>query len=198
MPPHYHIELEEFGFPDSLGDSKANFRLQVDLRYEDAAGKFAVETAVLPGLHVYWECSKKENKENKNEEGPGLLVRKNDQPSVDLEKAGPWGKRLRLSAVELYELRVTVFDVDREDWYEKLGNFIKGGLGVLGVTSKPLEPLMDGIATGIGKLLVRGDGKVLIVLSADPKEGGDEGVKAWTLKRCGYCLKFTAKRVPAN
>lgn len=41
------------------------------------------------------------------------------RPEFDIIRVGPWGKHFRIKADELHEMRVTVFDMDREDWWDK-------------------------------------------------------------------------------
>ena len=52
----YEITLDEFRFPARLPGRKANFRLIVELRYQNKRGDFDTESAVLPGLDAFWEC----------------------------------------------------------------------------------------------------------------------------------------------
>ena len=139
----------------------------------------------------------------KHGEEPGALVRTFDEdlkeakPVVNLNRAGPWGTRFRLSADNLYELRVTVFDVNREDWVDKMGDFVKGVFGVIGgAVSKVLKPLVDETATGVGKRMVKGDDKVLVVLSETGVDA--ENGKKWTLQRYGYDLEFTATPITTS
>ena len=98
----YSIEITKFRFPVDLGDAKANFRLQVDLRHRDDNGSFGIHTVVLPGLDLYWECSKDDNEAGRFK-ADGHLVRKEGEqesgkrtwePEVDFTKVGPWGKRV--------------------------------------------------------------------------------------------------------
>ena len=94
------IELTRFRFPAGLPDRKANFRLQVAVRYR-AGNEYEVKTVIMPGLDIYWECSKERNQEARVSEGPGALVRAANGNEIDIGKAGAWGRRFRVRASEL-------------------------------------------------------------------------------------------------
>lgn len=189
----YRFELTEFTFPAGLSDSKANFRMQVDVRYT-SGDDVEVDTVILPGVDVYWECSKGRNKKGgENGEGAGMLVRKTGQSSewpseLDMQKAGPWGTRFRLSADELHELRVVVFDVNRQDWVEKMTGFVKEAFSVLsGAVPKKLKPFVDEAATSVGKRMARGDDKILVTMSATRDDDN-----RWVMSRNGFTVKLSS------
>ncbi len=199
----YEIEIAKFQFPQDLDGDKANFRLQVDLRYQTAGGTFDLHTVIMPGLDLFWECD--EAKNQKGEHTPdGHLVRlvKDGkwQPEVDLRKAGPWARRFRLHANELYELRVTVFDVNRKDWFEGFGKAIgkmmsmaTGGIPGIGGL---LKPLADDAASSIGRRITGDDDRVdvLEVYSADFRKNKTGG-GTWSIAHAGYLLTFKASPV---
>ena len=216
--PGSFIELTHFAFPD-LDDDHANFRFQVDLRYRKSNGDFTTKSVIMPGLSSYWECSKEENdkrseKDRKQkDEYKRLCVRKlkgdaqqnskNGEKydnQIDVEKLDFWDKSFRVNSTHLYELRVSVFDVDRDDWYDKLVDTFKGAMSIL--TSVPvlggaLEPFIEGAASSVGSELTRSDDKVLFVKSSTPKQNSSGCI--YELSKDGdFNIKFEIKTVDAD
>lgn len=199
-PKHFTIEITKFEFPEDLDDDKANFRLQVDLRHRTPDGDLRLKTVILPGLELYWECDKGKNEENVLDPAYMLARRKGKngwEPAVHLARLGPWGRRFRVDATELFELRVTVFDVARLGWLGKLGEAIGGALKA--VVAGPLaiaglmESLVDEASAAAGRKMAGGDDKVLMTQSAEftPNHAGDGG-GSWLLRYGYYVLEFTA------
>ena len=165
----YLFELVEFRFPKALNDDHANFRLVVNVRYKTAKHQFETHTVVMPGTDSYWECSKEENQETaekatkhklRDDRYTRLCVRALDDNdkylnNVDMTLASSWDRSFRLSAERLYEVRVTVLDVDRKDWFEKIGDIVKGALNLL--------PFTEGFASAVGSSLARESHGVLFV-----------------------------------
>ena len=221
----HQIELTHFSFPEHLDDGQANFRLQVDLRYRKSNGEFATKTVIMPGLHSYWECSKDENLKYKpsgnGEEQPvkqqkdrykRICVRKCgpprecDPPKDDKNKSGfcdevdvgrieKWDRSFRVHANNLYELRVAILDVDREDWFDKVVDTLKGAIGVftaVPVVGSVLEPLIEGAASSVGNELVSSDDKVLFIKGAVKKD------RQYEVEGDGYKVKFLVTNVPES
>ena len=201
----YSVELTKFGFPEQLDDKKANFRIQVDLRYQKLDGGFALKTVLMPGLELYWECSKKDN-QNKRYKPGCYLVRKKDNngnwsSEVDLRAVGPWGKRFRLQAKSLYELRATVFDVDRKDWWDRFSGAIQSVVGkvlsYVRFAGGVVTPVVEDAASSIGRKLAGGGDKILFVGSAEPASSS-----SWTIAGVGiqgdYSLSFAAATVSCD
>ena len=154
-------------------------------------------SVVWPGLDLFWECSRKEQDKH---DATRIAVRRRDQqnnrwlPEVDLNRVGPWSKTTRFATDHLYELRVTVFDVDRQDWYERLGSAFVTALKVL---AKPLTAFAGGALSGfaeeatagIGRRLAQESDRVLMVDSASfvpapttPRGGELDGRLQWPRK----------------
>ena len=209
----YLIELTDFSFPD-LPDDHANFRLQVDLRYRKEDDDFATHTVIMPGLASYWECSIRENKsaeenEQRKDQYTRLCVRAKENGAYVNRIAfdeNSWDRSFRIRASDLYELRVTVFDVDRKDWFEKVADVLKGALGSLTavpVIGSPLKPLIEGAATAVGSELVTSDDRILFVgfgersndcFSIGPDDNspeGDSGQDGSSASRDFYRIKFS-------
>ena len=196
----YSVEITRFRFPDDLDDDKANFRLQVALRYRDHNGEYGIHTVVLPGFNLYWECSEEKNIENEVKPDFHLVRKEIEQgvyvPEVDFEKAGAWGKLFRLKAEELYELRVTVFDVDRQGWLDKLGDVFSDVLNNVVKTvptmSGILKPIVDETAATIGQKISNDDDRILVVHSSE-YDRNDDGSGHWAIEYEDYELEFVAK-----
>ena len=173
----------------------------MDLRYKDD-GTFALNTGVMPGLALFWECSKKENDDNKYNPTRVLVRKKSNggswEPEVDLAKFGPWSRLFRLKAEELYELRVTVFDVERRDWWDRFAGAIQGVFEkIVSTVSKigsPLGSIVDEAASSVGRKLAEGDDRVLFVGSTAYARSTNHVVGTWEISgAAGYSLKFSAK-----
>ena len=126
----YEITLDEFRFPARLPGRKANFRLIVELRYQNKRGDFDTETAVLPGLDTFWECQPgahaKENFVRKEQPPAARRGKRRGStayylPEVEVERIDAWDRLvLRLRALQLHRLKVTVLDVNRRNWWDAL------------------------------------------------------------------------------
>ena len=198
----YTVEITKFRFPDKLEDKNANFRLQVDIRHKDEKGEFKVYTTVLPGLDLYWECSEDENRKNETKPDRQLVRKGNEQsgyePEVDFTRAGIWGSRFRFTTMELYELRVTVFDVEQKNWLDKLSGAIEGVIKSINDAVKkmtgPLAPFVNEAAATIGRKINDNDDKMLVVHSGEYKKRRMGGGGNWSFKtHTGYEFEFTAK-----
>ena len=201
----YTVELVYFSFPAELDKDKSNFRLQVALRYRTADGEYEVKTVIMPGLDIYWECSEDRNKKKDIvAEGPGALVRASAlddefENRIDTDKAGVWGRRFRVCASELYELRVTVFDVDRKDWLEKVAGAIKSVITAVAslagsIAGGALKAVGEEAAAGLGRRMASGDDRLLICHSAEYSRTQSN----WVVERGGYRLEFRADGGPPS
>ena len=166
----YLFKLEMLSFPHTLNNDNANFRLRIDVRYKATGDEFKTETVVMPGVDSYWECSATENQDaaksgdKRKDRYVRLCVRTRRklrngrtayEPSVDMDLAGDWDTSFRLNAEHLYQIRVTLLDVDRKDWFEKIGDVFKGALN--------LYPPTGILASTIGASLARTDHGILFV-----------------------------------
>ena len=191
----YEIKLTQFEFPhdtDELDDNKADFRLQVDLRYRDERKGFLPKTVIMPGVDLYWECSKKDNTVDAKYKPERELVRKesNDngnnlkKTEVDLTKVGAWGKMFRVQAAGLYEMRVTVFDVDHRGWWDKIAGAVKNVFGsvvrfVVPGGNAVLDSVVEESTTSVGRMMVNDENRVLFVGSCSFERDGTGG--SWTI-----------------
>ena len=182
MPQTYEILLEDFRFPRALPNSRANFRLVLDVRYVRSNGTFATEHAIMPGLDSYWEC----DREKKND--PDYVRGADDGASsrVDVGRLDPWDRLVMvLHANSVYAVQVKAFDVNREDVWNRLkeaaGHAVQGVLGIgakaVGkaptpvpeLTSDALGSASDELVSHLLKRLGNGD-RILFRGSTD---GGD-------------------------
>jgi hypothetical protein len=131
MPQTYEILLDEFKFPRALPNSRANFRLVLDVRYVRSNGTFATEHAIMPGLDSYWEC----DREKKNEPDYVRGADEGASSRVDVGRLDPWDRLVMvLQANSIYGIQVKAFDVNREDVWNRLkeaaGHAVQGVLGI--------------------------------------------------------------------
>jgi hypothetical protein len=110
----FELRLASFDFPPALPNDKANFRVVVDVRYENAEGVFATEHAVLPGLDTFWECAPdKANEPN--------YVRAKNAASFDMSKVDEWDSLMLLfKGSRVHAMNISVLDVNRQDAWDAI------------------------------------------------------------------------------
>lgn len=196
----YAVTLTKFRFPEAeappykLEDDQLDFRLQVDLRYMDSEKSFAVKTVILPGLDRFWECS--ENMRSKLEKQPQpdhVYARADNDAILDTKRVGAWDTRFRICACALYEMRVTVFDVEHENWLDRTWDVLRGigrtirqilPFGVQVETARSgsewtLKAVAEDAEVGVGARMIEKKGKILFIGTAEHNSHtwriGDDG-----------------------
>jgi hypothetical protein len=142
MASEFELNLERFWFPGALADNRANFRFVVDIRLV-RAGRFATDTAVLPGFDTWWEC------DQRKVQNPNYVRAEGD--TFDMERIDAWQRLILLTRAEtLHSVQVKVFDVDRPDAWDALRDaFGQIAQTVIGRAPRLLE-LPDLAADGFG------------------------------------------------
>jgi hypothetical protein len=122
----FQIDLTGFEFPRELPNRKANFRFVVDLRFTNERGQFITEHAVMPSLDTFWECDTGERDKpnyvrNEDEQDP------NGPARFDMDEIDDWDKLVLLvKGQSLHSIQFKVFDVNRQDGWDKVKDFLKG------------------------------------------------------------------------
>ena len=138
----FELRLAAFQFPAVLPNEKANFRIVVDIRYENPDGAFVTEHAVLPGLDTFWECAvDKANEPN--------YVRAANSASFDMSKVDEWDSLVLLfKGSRVHAINVSVLDVNRKDAWdsvkEQLGPVIETLVG-RATKALPVGPIGDAL-----------------------------------------------------
>lgn len=106
--------MSGFTFPEEPDRTKANFQFVVELRIRDAGG----EPQTLHTLRPFWECDPKKEKDPnyvRMDSGSGA-----GPPSMfDIKKIDDWDQVIfRVRARILDAMRVSVYDVNRDDWWD--------------------------------------------------------------------------------
>lgn len=142
MASEFELNLERFWFPGALADGRANFRFVVDIRLV-RGGRFATDTAVLPGFDTWWECDR-----NKAQHPNYVRAEGN---AFDMEKIDAWQRLILLTRADsLHSVQVKVFDVDRPDAWDALRDaFGQIAQTVIGRAPRLLD-LPDLAAEGFG------------------------------------------------
>ena len=145
MASEFELTLESFSFPASLPDNRANFRFVIDVRMV-RSGKFATDTAVLPGFDTWWECDRKKTRHP-------LYVRLAGGAALDMEKVDAWERLVLLTRADsLHSFQLKVFDVDRPDAWDTLRDAVgRIAQSVLGRAPRTLD-LDDVVADGFGAI----------------------------------------------
>ena len=140
----FELNLSGFKFPKDLDKDKANFRLVADLRYAALDGTLMTAQAVLPGLDSFWECDKTRSHEVN-------YVRGKDEGNwgcIDMKRIDAWDRLIfMLPATKLHSIQFKVFDVNREDGWDKIKNALTSITSALFEESKKIMPGVFGGAT---------------------------------------------------
>jgi hypothetical protein len=142
MASEFELNLERFWFPGTLADNRANFRFVVDIRLV-RAGRFATDTAVLPGFDTWWEC------DQRKVQNPNYVRAEGN--TFDMDRIDAWQRLILLTRADtLHSVQVKVFDVDRPDAWDALRDaFGQIAQTVIGRAPRLLE-LPDLAADGFG------------------------------------------------
>jgi len=158
----YELRLTGFTFPGALPNDKANFRIVAEVRYITADGGFATDHAVLPGLDTFWECAT-------DKAGEPNYVRADGSASFNMKKVDTWDAlMLMFKAASVHSVKLTVFDVNRQDAWDK----IKDQLGpVLDAVLSKASAALPAVGGPFGSLIKNSLG------------GASEDVEAYLLKK---------------
>jgi hypothetical protein len=144
----FKLLLQGFEFPASLAARNANFRFVFQLRHFDANESLVTTESVSPGLSTYWECDPAKEKGGGNQ---AKYIRDGMHPRF--AAISPWDQLvLTVKSKELFQMRVSVFDVNRADWVDhlrQLGGELVGAL----VGAAKNAPLPSQLAAPVGTLL---------------------------------------------
>lgn len=190
----FKLLLEGFEFPAALTGRNANFRFVLQLRHFDATGDTWVTTeSVSPGLTTYWECDPAKAKSG----GSGAkYVRDGAHPRFGA--ISPWDRVVLLvNSTELFQLRVVVYDVNREDWLDHLRDLGEELLGALVGAARHL-PIPSQLAAPVGTLLERVREAAVDALAKEDtvlfsivyEFGSDQNSQAIDLTHGGYTLRL--------
>ena len=127
----FAITLEGFRFSENLDKRKANFRFIVGLRFFDKDDNFSTVHTIMPGLDTFWECNPGGKKKPNYVRGPV----EDGYVNFDMKAVGKWDSLIFVvKGVRLHSIQFKVFDVNREDVWDKISGLIKGlfamGIGV--------------------------------------------------------------------
>ena len=158
----YELRLTSFNFPSALPNDKANFRIVAEVRYVTGDGAFTTDHVVMPGLDTFWECATDKSAEPN-------YVRADGAASIDMVKVDSWDALiLMFKAASVHSVKLTVFDVNRQDAWDK----IKDQLGpVLNAVLSKASAALPAIGGPFGALIKNSLG------------GASEDVEAYLLKR---------------
>ncbi len=138
----FELTLGDFAFPRTLADSRANFRLIVDVRLVNRTGNFATAHTVLPGLDTFWECDKDRVNEPNFVRGPD---EGREFATVDMTRIDEWERLILLVKAErIHSVQVVVFDVNREDVWNRLKDVAGHAVGAVLGSSRVLTRKLPG------------------------------------------------------
>ena len=124
LMPTFEFNLTGFTFPANLGDDKANFRFAVNLRFTNEEGQFATEKTIMPGLDTFWECAK--NKKEKSNYVRATNTNGEESPAFDETRIKQWDPLIfRVNGKEVHSIRFEVFDVNRKNIWDTIGDTLK-------------------------------------------------------------------------
>ena len=159
----FKVSLAEFRFSKGLPGRKSNFRFIVGLRFFDKDGNFNTVHSILPGLDTHWECAKG-NKEKPNYVRGSV---EDGYVNFDMEAVGEWDSLIfMVKGIRLHSIQFKVFDVNREDAFEKLKGIITSlfAMGAKAVTGNippaftpPMQGLTDDLRLAVMNEITRED-----------------------------------------
>ena len=159
----FEIKLKGFSFPKSLKDKHANFRFLVDLRFIDGKGEPKVVHAVLPSLASFWECDTDESKKLNfvRKKNPGFERRPSDDeylPQFAMGRIADWDEMIFwVRGQSLKTIRFRVFDVNRENWWNKFTNVMKAIPGAFKTALGPALGVVEGVSSVLIEKMVSKD-----------------------------------------
>ena len=115
----YELLLSDFRFPTDLSAKHSNFRFVADVRYVSSRGEHDTLHAVMPDLERHWECDQDRSQDP-------LYVRGDDTGSFgtfDMSKIDSWDRLVMLIRADaVHSVQVKVFDIDRPNFFDRLGD----------------------------------------------------------------------------
>jgi hypothetical protein len=166
MPANYEVRLTAFRFPRDLPGKRANFRMVAEVRYVSSRGEHDTHHAVLPDLERLWECdpARIADPQFARGEDEGSFA------SLDMAKVDEWDRLVMLVRAEsVHSVQVKVFDIDRPNFFDRLGDALgdvvravlgrgKAGLpSAAGVFADALGNASDDIESALLTRLAGGD-----------------------------------------
>ena len=140
-PKDLEINPSGFEIPADLDDNKANFQFVFDLRFRDANGEPKTLQTVLPGLDTHWECDPSSAEDRTYFRD---TIMKPLRPKFDMEKIDDWDKSVfRVLAQNFDAIRIRVFDVSREDRWDRVSKILKS------IPSVVTGPYLGVVAAGL-------------------------------------------------
>lgn len=196
----YAITLKSFSFPSSLGNEHANFRFALTLRFASEKGGLSTANSVIPSPETYWECDTAKTNDPR-------YVRMAGANEFDMSKISSWNATAFLIIANyLHAIQLTIIDVDRKDWWEKLGGITQTVLGGLTGAAKKAVPgafadttaaIGDQLQSLITKKIAGSDHDILTTIDANiptlPKPGTPISVN---LSKAGYTAIFEIIAIP--
>jgi hypothetical protein len=194
----FKLLLKGFEFPANLPAKNANFRFVFHLRHFDATSETWLTTeSVSPGLTTYWECDPSKAKSDGSQ---AKYVRDGLEPRFGA--ISPWDQVVLLvNSTQLFQMRVVVYDVNREDWVDKLRELGEGLIGALIGASKHL-PIPSQLAAPVGTLLERVRESVVdalakkdtVLFSIVYEFGSDQNSQQIELPHEGYTMRLALEK----
>jgi len=173
------VALANFHFPTDLHPDKANFRFVVEIRYFTERDKPASEAKTLPGIDTYYECDWRKATDSRYV-GPsdGLPDKPGDYGEFASERLNPHESSFLLATSHLRTLCVTVYDVDRKDFWdtvlEKLAGIAETLLGRVSEVLPTSIGLSDDVKAAIARKIA-GPGDRIIGTAAETFDAMPDG-----------------------
>ena len=179
------VKLEEFEFPNTLPDNRANFRVVFDIKYwvkSNNTTTLKSTQSIKPGIDTFWEAdtSKKDkpnfHRKKKGDESGRFL------PSLAVDNLDEWDREIvTVNSTGIHSVRAKVFDVDRPDFWDSVkdfaGQLIQALIGAGKKTvqhktpdnfDEPVGGVFDEISSYVVKKIAGGGDKVLFQGSGRP------------------------------
>ena len=183
---YFELRLEEFLFPKKLNGDQANFRFIVDVRFTNDQDQYTTEQAIMPGPDTFWECDpdkKKDPNYIRDSEDKNLEIDGNTYECSQFHKEDfhEWDRLiLLLKGKSLHSILFTVYNVDREDIWDKM--------------QKIGERIFEAVFSKIGKKITDSIPENLSSYLPDSLGGADDDLRSFLLKKIAGSDKSLFRR----
>ncbi len=113
------LSLTGFRFPKKLSGKHSNFRFVADVRYVSSRGEHDTQHAVMPDLERHWECDPGRKHEPQYVRGADI----GSFGTFDMSKIDAWDRLVLLVRADaIHSVQLKVFDIDRPNFFDRLGD----------------------------------------------------------------------------
>lgn len=162
----YELSLAGFRFPNRLPGKHSNFRFVADVRYVSSRGEHDTQHAIMPDLERHWECDPDRTEESQYVRGADI----GSFGTFDMSRIDAWDRLILLVRADaIHSVQVKVFDIDRPNFFDRLGDALGDVIGTILRRGRSASPGSTGVfADALGTASADVESALLVRLA-----GGD-------------------------